>query len=78
MEYHVVTSEDGVTKWHGGKGSGRRSTADDDSYRDNWDRIFGKKKPVVKSRKKTPTHGVTQVHVDKTKYNRKKVKDETI
>ena len=78
MDSHALMLGDGVTKWHGGKGSGRRSTADDDSYRDNWDRIFGKKKPVVKSRKKTPTHGVTQVHVDKTKYNRKKVKDETI
>ena len=69
----------GVTKWHGGKGSGRRSTADDDAYADNWERIFGKKKPEIKKHKKTPKHGVTQVHVDKTKYNRKKVKnDETI
>jgi len=27
-------------KWHGGKGSRRRSQADDDKYRKNWDRIF--------------------------------------
>ena len=31
-------------KWHGGKGSGRRKGADDKKYRDNWDKIFGKKK----------------------------------
>ena len=34
-----------------------------------------RKKPVVKERKKTPSHGSTQVHVDKTKYNRKKKVD---
>ena len=66
---------------HGGKGSGRRTTANNAAYEDNWEKIFGeKKKPVkVKQRRKTPSHGSTQVHVDKTKYNRKKVKnDETI
>ncbi len=69
---------DGVTKqWHGGKGSKRRNP-DDNAYADNWEQIFGKKKPEIKKHKKTPKHGVTQVHVDKTKYNRKKVKDETI
>ena len=47
-------------------------------YQDRWEEVFGKPKPVVKERKKTPSHGVTRVHVDRTKYNRKKVKiDET-
>ena len=55
------------------KGSNRRPGK---GYEDNWELIFGKKKPEIKKRKKTPKHGVTQVHVDKTKYNRKKVKDE--
>ena len=27
----------------GGKGDGRRKGADDAKYRDNWDRIFGKR-----------------------------------
>lgn len=32
-----------MTKWHGGKGSGRRKGADDKKFADNWDKIFGKK-----------------------------------
>jgi hypothetical protein len=35
---------DNKKQWHGGKGSGRRSTANDNAYGDNWDKIFGKKK----------------------------------
>ena len=68
-----------MTKWHGGKGSGRRSTADDDAYADNWERIFGKKKPEIKSRKHQPDHSVTQVHKDKTKVipRHQKYKSET-
>jgi hypothetical protein len=31
------------SNWHGGKGSGRRSSQDDKKYSDNWDKIFGKK-----------------------------------
>ena len=31
-------------QWHGGKGSGRRTSANDSAYEDNWERIFGKKK----------------------------------
>ena len=58
-------------QWIGGKGDKRRNP-NDKAYRDNWEKIFGKKKPVVKERKKTPKHGSTQVHVDKTKYIRKK------
>ena len=32
------------SNWHGGKGSGRRSSQDDNKYADNWDKIFGKHK----------------------------------
>ena len=60
-------------QWHGGKGSQRRNS-DESAYADNWDKIFGKKKPVVKVRKETPSHGRTQVQRDKTKYNRKVTK----
>lgn len=65
-----------MTQWHGGKGSKRRNS-DEELYADNWERIFGKKKPELKSRKATPTHGLTQVHKDKTKVipRKKKYKD---
>jgi|TARA_B110000003_G_C16425253_1_gene447864 hypothetical protein len=53
-------------QWHGGKGSVQRPS-EGTVYQDNWEKIFGKKKPEVKSRKKTPTHGVSQVHKDRTK-----------
>jgi hypothetical protein len=45
-------------------------------YADNWEKIFGKKKPEVKGRKKTPDHAVSQVHKDKTKPSRASYKDE--
>jgi N-methylhydantoinase B/oxoprolinase/acetone carboxylase alpha subunit len=32
------------SNWHGGKGSGRRSSQDDNKYADNWEKIFGKHK----------------------------------
>ena len=32
------------SNWHGGKGSGRRSSQDDAKYADNWEKIFGKNK----------------------------------
>jgi hypothetical protein len=35
------------SNWHGGKGSGRRSSQDDKKYSDNWDAIFGKKAKQV-------------------------------
>ena len=54
------------------KGSKRRPEKDG-VYQDQWDKIFGKKKPVIKGHKKTPKHGITQVHKDKTKYDRKKL-----
>ena len=36
-------------------------------YADNWEKIFGKPKPELKSRKETPSHASTQIHKDKTK-----------
>ena len=48
-----------------GKGSKRRPT-NEEQFRDNWDKIFG--------RKKTPKHGATQVHTDKTKIIPRKAK----
>jgi len=49
-------------QWHGGKGSKRRNS-NEELYADNWEKIFGK----LKVRKKTPSHGNTQIHKDKTK-----------
>ena len=60
-----------MSNWHGGKGSKRRNS-NEEAYADGWELAFGKKKPVVKVRKETPSHGASQVHSDKTKYNRKK------
>ena len=60
-----------MKQWHGGKGSKRRNS-NEEAYADGWELAFGKKKPVVKVRKETPSHGASQVHSDKTKYNRKK------
>ena len=56
-----------MSKWHGGKGSGRRTTANNAAYDEGFERIFGKKKPDIKVRKQTPSHGSTKVHVDKKK-----------
>ena len=61
-----------MKQWHGGKGSKRRNS-NEELYSDNWEKIFGKKKPNVKVRKETPSHGASKVHSDKTKYNRKKI-----
>jgi hypothetical protein len=60
-------------QWHGGKGSKRRNS-DEQSYADNWERIFGKKEPEIKVRKLTPKSASSKVHSDKTKYNRKNQK----
>lgn len=54
-----------MSNWHGGKGSKRRPT-DQKKFEENWDKIF--------VRKKTPKHGATQQHKDKTKYDRKNQK----
>ena len=59
-------------QWHGGKGSKVRGSGQD-TYADNWEKIFGKKKPETKVRKVTPTHAKTQIQKDKTKYDRKKL-----
>ena len=59
-------------QWHGGKGSKIRNP-NDKAYADNWEKIFGEKKKKVetKVRKTQPDHSKTQVHKDKTKYDRK-------
>ena len=59
-------------QWHGGKGSKVRGSGQD-TYADNWEKIFGEKKKevITKVRKNQPGHSITQVHKDKTKYNRK-------
>jgi len=36
-----------LSKWHGGKGSSRRKGSDDEKFKSNWDKIFGKKEEVV-------------------------------
>ena len=51
-------------QWHGGKGSKRRNS-NEELYADNWEKIFGKKKPEVKVRKETPKHADTKIHKDK-------------
>jgi len=66
-----------MTKWHGGKGSKRRNS-NEELYSDNWEKIFGKPKPNASVRKETPTHGLTQVHKDKTKVIPRKDKYKTI
>jgi hypothetical protein len=35
-----------MTKWHGGKGSGKRKNDDQKQYADNWEKIFNKKKDM--------------------------------
>ena len=60
-------------QWHGGKGSKRRNS-DEELYADNWEKIFGKKKPMVKARKAQPSHSITQVHKDKSKVIPRKYK----
>lgn len=39
-------------QWHGGKGSGRRTSANNSAYEDNWERIFGKKDKDGKKKEK--------------------------
>ena len=55
-----------MNQWHGGKGSKRRNS-NEEAYADGWEIAFGKKKPVIKTRKETPSHASTQTHKDKTK-----------
>ena len=57
-------------QWHGGKGSKRRNS-NEEAYADGWELAFGKPEPRVKARKAQPKHSITQVHKDKTKYNRR-------
>jgi hypothetical protein len=62
-----------MSNWHGGKGSKRRNS-DEQLYADNWEKIFGKKKPEINIRKESPSHASTQVHKDKTKVIPRKAK----
>ena len=48
-----------------GKGSKRRPE-NKAAFDENFEAIF-------KTRKKTPAHGATKTHKDKTKYNRKRI-----
>jgi hypothetical protein len=36
-----------MSQLHGGKGSKMRPVSDRNKFNDNWDRIFGKKEPIV-------------------------------
>jgi len=45
------------SNWHGGKGSGRRSSQDDSKYADNWEKIFGKPRPNINTRNKNGSKG---------------------
>tara|TARA_B100000427_G_scaffold324836_1_gene330662 strand:+ start:897 stop:1106 length:210 start_codon:yes stop_codon:yes gene_type:complete len=66
-------------KWIGGKGSDRRpKKVSDEQFQDNWEKIFGKKEPKIKSRKHQPDHSLTQVHKDKTKVIPRKEKYKSI
>lgn len=50
-------------QWHGGKGSGRRSSQDDSKYADNWEKIFGKTSHISKD----TTRGGAKPTKDKNK-----------
>lgn len=52
----------------------RTKTSGQKVYADNWEKIFGKPKPVVKSRKAQPKHSLSQVHKDKSKVIPRKYK----
>ena len=52
---------------HGSKGANPRPGFYTQDYRDNWDKIFGKKKPEIKVRKEQPAHSITQMHTDTSK-----------
>jgi len=60
-------------QWHGGKGSKRRNS-DDTLYADNWEKIFGQKKPEISVRKETPKHAQSKIHKDHTKVIPRKYK----
>jgi len=47
------------SNWHGGKGSGRRSSQDDSKYADNWEKIFGKPRANINTRNKESNNGKT-------------------
>ena len=47
-----------MSAWHGGKGSGRRDSANDKKFVEGWDRIFGSKKKDPQSDTTQHTGGV--------------------
>lgn len=47
-----------MSAWHGGKGSGRRDSANDKKFAEGWDRIFGSKKKDPQSETTQHTGGV--------------------
>ncbi len=49
----------------GGKGSVRR-TANEQAYADNWDKIFGKKKPNPPTRKGDKPKDINEGEIDKS------------
>jgi hypothetical protein len=51
-------------QWHGGKGDKPRGS-NDSAYASGWELAFGKKKPEIKARKKTPEQASSKVHRDK-------------
>tara|TARA_B100001113_G_C21089688_1_gene613757 strand:+ start:1382 stop:1594 length:213 start_codon:yes stop_codon:yes gene_type:complete len=52
----------------------RTKTSGQKVYADNWEKIFGKPEPVIKSRKAQPKHSLSQVHKDKSKVIPRKYK----
>ena len=56
-EYLVKRKKMKKSNWHGGKGSGRRSTQDDKKYTDNWEKIFGKPRQNINTRNKDNKNG---------------------
>ena len=64
-----------------GKGDKRRpQVVSQEVMDDNWNKIFGKPKPItnVKVRKVTPAHAITRVEEDKTKRIPRKEKYKSI
>ena len=69
-EHPLTELANALGHFDGDKGSKQRPTkVSDKEFQDNWEKIFGKKEPKVKSRKVTPKHGQSQVHKDKSKYS---------
>ena len=55
IEYLAKRKKMKKSNWHGGKGSGRRSSQDDSKYADNWEKIFGKHRSNINTSNKNVT-----------------------